>query len=129
MHKQKGFTFWGMIFMVVLIVSASIVVMKVVPRYNEYFTIKRALVQMGKENLSEMGDMEIRTSFERTLDVNGIEIVTKDDLEIIRGANGQTDLVIEYPAKVPLVANISLFMDFKAGSNEKALQSESAVAN
>jgi hypothetical protein len=129
MQKQGGFTFWGMVFMIMLIVSAAIVLMKVVPRYTEYFTIKRALIQMGRSNLSEMGDKDIRSNFERTLDVNGIEIVTKDEMEIIRNPDGQTELVVEYPAKVPLVANISLFIDFRASSSEKVLPSDSAAAN
>lgn len=127
MRKQKGFTFWGLVFMVVLVVSAAIVVMKVIPRYTEYFTIKRTLVQIGKGNVAEMGDKEIRDSFERSLDVNDIDIVNRDDMEIIRGANGQTELIVEYPAKVPLFANISLWLDFRASSDEKAVQSDSAA--
>ncbi|HQR50865.1 MAG TPA: DUF4845 domain-containing protein [Methylophilaceae bacterium] len=127
MRKQKGFTFWGLVFIVVLVVSAAIVAMKVIPRYTEYFTIKRALVQIGKGNPAEMEDRDIRAAFERALDVNDIDIVTKNDIEIIRNANGQTELVVEYPAKVPLVANVSLWLDFRASSDEKAVQSDSAA--
>ena len=41
MHKQTGMTFLGMVLMIAGIVFIAIIVMKLVPAYIEYFSVKR----------------------------------------------------------------------------------------
>lgn len=116
-RQQRGVTLVGMVLWGVVIVFVALVVMKLVPAYTEFITIKKILTDIGGEaGLKNMSNAEIRDRFARRAMVDNISTVTPADLRI-RREEGKTVISVEYTFQTPLVANVSLLADFSASSD------------
>lgn len=122
MQSQRGFTFWSLLFTVVLVVSGAVLVMKLLPPYMEYFEIKHALTKLaGDGAFDEMSPDDIRSAFDKFTSINNITVISGKDLVIERDDDGRVNVWVEYQVKVPVVANASALLDFRASSFEKGL--------
>jgi Tfp pilus assembly protein PilE len=111
MHKQKGATLIGMLLVGIIIVFAAIIVMKIVPAYIEYFSVKKVFGAMAADpSMKEATPAEARSSFERRIDAGYVTVVKPDDLDISR-ASGK-----------PLFGNLGIYMDFSASTAPEAAQ-------
>lgn len=111
-HKQKGITGIGWLFILVVIGFSALVVLKMTPMYAEYFSVKSSMDSLAKETLSGKSKGQVREMLMKRLDVNDVNRVTKDDITItIR--SGNIAVSVDYEARENLVANISLVADFK----------------
>lgn len=118
MHKQQGMTFIGLVLMVAGIVFVAVIAMKMVPTYIEYAAVKKAIKKVSNESgFSEMTPKEIKDSFGRSATIDDIKSINENDLVISRGDAG-TVVEVEYQVVVPLVANVSALIDFKASSQK-----------
>jgi uncharacterized protein DUF4845 len=116
MRKQAGLGLFGMLILCIVIVVAAVGGMKVVPAYIEYFNIKKAVTGIVKSGEARRSaPPEIRAAFDRRAAIDDFTSVTGKDLEITKNGN---DVVISvsYPRRIPLVANVSLLIDFAASS-------------
>ncbi len=113
MKHERGMSFIGMFFVIVLIVFAAIVVMKVMPAYFEYFAVKRALSQIEKEQPASVA--QIRQAFDRRAMIDDIKSISSKDLEIQKSGNSSS-VSASYQVTVPLFANLSLLIDFSASA-------------
>jgi putative transposon-encoded protein len=105
--------FIGTILMLIGIVLIAVAGLKLVPAYIEYFTIKKAITEIG--NSGEITTpQQIRTAFQRRADVDDIVAVQARDLDITK-----EDVSFAYEKRVPLFANVSVVIDF-AGSSALA---------
>jgi hypothetical protein len=112
MNKQRGVTTFGVVFLIAGIMAAAFLVMKLLPPYFEYFSVKKVISAMAKqEDLANMTPKEIQASFDRRATIDNITVVSGNDLQI-----GHGTVAAEYTVKVPLVANISFLLDFSASS-------------
>lgn len=128
MHKQKGFTFWGLVFTVGPIIVVALLVMLLFPAYTEYFTIKKAINRIGNEpSLSSMTDGDIRAMMEKTMEIDQIQSIKPSDLVIQRSDSGTT-VSVEYEVAVPLVANISALMNFSASTAKNGAKASGAAS-
>lgn len=120
MHKQRGFTFWSLLFTVGGVVIAAVLVMKLFPPYSEYFAVKKAINKLASSgSLDAMSTEEIRRSFERTSDIEyNITHIKPGDLKIRRSNDGAKVVTAEYEVVVPLVANISFLLQFRASTDD-----------
>ncbi len=122
MHKQRGVSMLGFMFIAVVVILAAMLAMKLVPAYIEFFSVKKILNAMGQDSETKaMSNADIRSSFAKRADVGYVTVVKPTDLDIDR-TGGSMVISTEYEYRTPLVANISLVVDFKASSNTASLE-------
>jgi Tfp pilus assembly protein PilE len=115
--QQRGITMIGMLFVGIIIVFVALVAMKLIPAYTEFLTIQKILKDIGSEaGAKSMSNANIRERFEKRAGVDNITTVKPADLTISR-ESGQTVVSVEYSFQTPLVANVSLLVDFSASSD------------
>lgn len=121
MHKQRGVSMLGFMFVAIAVIIVAMLAMKLVPAYIEFYSVKKILNAMGQD--SETGSMsnnEIRSSFSKRASVGYVTVVKPEDLNIDR-SGGKMVISTEYEYRTPLVANISLVVDFKATSDPASI--------
>lgn len=105
-------TTFSIVFLIAGIMAAAFLVMKLLPPYIEYFSVKKVISTMAKqEDLANMSPKDVQAAFDRRATIDNITVVTGNDLQI-----GQGTVSAEYTVKVPLVANISFLLDFSAST-------------
>jgi Tfp pilus assembly protein PilE len=78
-RRQRGITLFGLMFWAVVVGVVALIVMKVLPTMNEYFTILRAVNKIAQEGGTTVP--EIRAAFERTKDIEySISSISAKDL-------------------------------------------------
>ena len=115
--RQRGLSMFGFLFVAILLVLVAMVAMKVVPAYIEFFSVKKILNTMGQDSgLAGKSNAEIRSDFSRRASVDYVTMVKPEDLSIER--RGRAPVIsVDYEFRTPLVANISLVVDFSASSD------------
>lgn len=116
MRKQQGATIFGMMIIAMALVFGAMLVMKLLPPYLDFWAVKKVLSVMANDpELKSMSEREVRASFDKRASIDNITSVRGSDLEISREGG---DVVVEanYPVKVPLVGNLSAYMDFTAST-------------
>ena len=122
MHKQRGVSMFGFLLIAILVIMFAMLAMKLIPAYVEFFSVKKILNAMGQDSeIKSMSNAEIRNSFAKRAEVGYVTVVQPADLDIDR-AGGNVVISTEYEYRTPLVANISLIVDFKASSNPASLE-------
>ena len=122
MHKQRGVSLFGFLLIAIVVVILAMLTMKLVPAYIEFFSVKKILNAMGQDSeIKTMSNAEIRSSFAKRAEVGYVSVVKPEDLNISR-SGGNVVISTEYEYRKPLVANISLIVDFKASSNPASLE-------
>jgi len=117
MKKQQGATVVGMLFIAALVGSGLILAAKLVPAYLEFMSVKKILNSMATSgDLKTMSPKEIQNSFFKRADIGDVKNVKPEDLTVSREGN-QSVVTVEYSVKVPVVANVSAYMDFAASSS------------
>lgn len=113
---------FGFLLVAIVVIMFAVLAMKLVPAYIEFFSVKKILNAMGQDNeVKSMTNAEIRNSFAKRADVGYVTVVKPADLNVDR-AGGNMVISTEYEYRTPLVANISLIVDFKASSNTASLE-------
>lgn len=122
MHKQRGVSMFGFMLVAIVVIIIAMLAMKLVPAYVEYFSVKKILNAMGQDSeIKAMSNADIRSAFAQRADVGYVTVVKPSDLSIDR-SGGNLLISTEYEYRTPLVANISLIVDFKASSNPASLE-------
>lgn len=122
MHKQRGVSMFGFMLVAIVVIIFAMLAMKLVPAYIEFFSVKKILNAMGQDSeIKSMSNADIRSSFAKRADVGYVTVVKPADLDIDR-TGGNMVISTEYEYRTPLVANISLIVDFKASSNTASLE-------
>ncbi|MCW5600637.1 DUF4845 domain-containing protein [Nitrosomonas sp.] len=117
-NKQRGVGLSGMLIWSALVVVIVILGMKLIPSFVEYSSIKRALVAIANEaNAQNARPAEIRESFNKRATIDNIKAINGRDIEI-RKEGSKIVLSVSYAVKTPLFANVSLYIDFNATSNQ-----------
>ena len=86
---------------------------RVLPAYIEYYSVKKALEQALVDTKDLNSAAEIRNAFQKRADAGYIESVQGRDIEIAKSKNEVTASV-SWTRKLPMVANVSLFLEFEA---------------
>jgi hypothetical protein len=124
MRKQHGVSLSGLIFWLAILGFIGVMAAKLLPSYIEYFAVKKIFATM--ENAGEMkGPVnEIRRAYDRRNAIEDVKSVQGSDLDIARGAGGDTVVTAAWSAKVPLVANINACLDFYVSTDKSASASQ-----
>ena len=122
MHKQRGISMLGFLFVAVIVIVIAMLAMKLVPAYIEYFSVKKILNSMGQDSETKsMSNADIRNSFSKRANVGYVTVVKPEALDIDR-SGGKLVISTEYEYRAPLFANISLVVDFKATSDTSSIE-------
>ena len=102
-----------------LSIFAAIFTMKLVPAYVEYAQINKIFKSIAHDPELQGGTIKnVRESYSKRAMIDNVSVLAADDIEIAKGASG-ISLSASYQVKIPLVANISLLLDFTSSSSAK----------
>jgi hypothetical protein len=117
LQKQQGISLFSLLVWSVILILIAISGLRIAPAYIEYSTIQKNLTAIVKDaNLQNMDLNQIRLSFNKRALIDNIKSVNGKDIKISK-ENGRIVLSAEYTTKIPLIANLSLHIDFEAISD------------
>ena len=117
MYKRRGISLSGLLITSVILILVAIFGLRLVPVYLEYTAIKKNLTAIAQDpNLQQADLNQIRLSFSKRAQVDSIKSISGQDIKINK-ENNRIILSAKYTAKIPLVENISLNIDFEAISD------------
>ena len=112
--RQRGVTLLGLVFWAVLVAFVALVVMKVLPTVNEFYTIQRAVNKVAKEGGTTVP--EIRTAFERQKQIEySISAISGSDLEITK-VNDKIVLRFAYNKEIELFDPVFILIKYHGES-------------
>ena len=118
-NRQRGVSLSGLLVWSVILIIAAIGGMKIIPAYVQDAEIKSILSTIVNDSeMQGAQSKDIRESFSKRAMMNNINVVTANDIEIVKDARGLS-LSISYQVKIPLVANASLLLEFNPSSFKK----------
>lgn len=113
---QRGLSFSGFLFGAVILVLVSITGLKLIPAYMQNAQIENLFIVIaGDPEMQSASVRDIKMSFNKRASIDDIRAITADDIEIVK-EDGRLVLSASYSVKIPLVANVSLFLDFNPTS-------------
>ena len=114
--QQRGLSFGGFVIGAFLFVFLGITALKLIPPYLQEAQIKNIFVTMARDpDLQKATTREIQAAFSRRASIDNITAIKADDIDI-SGEEGKPILSASYSVKIPLVANISVFIEFHPSS-------------
>lgn len=114
--KQRGLSFFGFIFGAVILVLVSITGLKLIPAYMEDMKISNLFTVIANDpEMQKASPRDIRMSFSKRASIDNISVINAEDIEIA-SEGGRLALSASYAVKVPLVANVSLYLEFSPAS-------------
>jgi hypothetical protein len=114
--NQFGMTFFGVVFIGGSILAVSILGMKMVPAYIEFFSVKNIITEIGKDPaVAAMTPLEIRKSFDRRATIGYVTVIEGKDLEISKQPGGNV-VSTSYSVLIPIVANVNILLEFQAST-------------
>jgi hypothetical protein len=111
--RQRGMTFWGMLFVLGVIAVVMFLIFKLFPVYLGDFKVKAALDSLARQHdIATMSKTDIASALEKRFDIDDVR-----DVDLKRGLTieprGRARVVrIRYEVIVPIVANISALIEF-----------------
>ena len=118
-NRQRGVSLSGLLVWSVILILAAIGGMKIIPAYIQDAEIKSILSTIVNDSAMQGAQSkDVRESFSKRAMMNNINVVTANDIEIVKDARGLS-LSISYQVKIPLVGNASLLLEFNPSSSKK----------
>jgi len=112
--RQRGLSMLGMLFWAVLIGMCAVLVMKVFPTLNEYFTIQRAVQKIADSGVSTVP--EIRKAFQAQQDIEySISSIGPNDLEIDTSGD-RVKISFAYDKEIELFSPVFLLIKYRGGN-------------
>jgi len=111
---QRGVTLFGLLFWAIIVGFVALIVMKVLPTMNEYFTIQKAVNKIAQEGATTVP--EIRAAFERTKDIEySITSISGKDLKITK-ENDKVVISFAYDKEIELMSPVFLLIKYEGRS-------------
>ena len=112
--RQRGITLFGLLFWAVVVGFVALIVMKVLPTMNEFFTIQKAVNKIAVEGGATVP--EIRAAFERTKDIEySITSISSKDLNITK-ENEKVVISFAYDKEIELIKPVFLLIKYEGRS-------------
>lgn len=115
---QDGVSLVGVLLLGVIAVFVLLMAFRTVPAVTEYMAIERIVGVLASEADNGATPTELRRSFDRRSEIDNISSVAGSDLEIVKDGN-ETVIEVDYERRVPMVANVSLLIEFHASSKAR----------
>ena len=116
MKRQKGMSLIGLLLTGVGLALVFLLGMKTVPAVTEYTAIKRVIQAVAEGADSSSASVPaLRKDFDLRSSIDDITSVRGKDLNITE-RGGHVEISVAYARKIPVVANVSLLIEFEASS-------------
>ena len=116
-NRQFGVNMGGLMVAGVIFIVLAMLGLKLAPSYIEFFAVKKAVNALGTEARGSATVADIRRSFDQRASVDGIDSIKGSDLEVTKDSSGVV-VSAAYRKEIPLVANIGVYIEFRAVSKE-----------
>ncbi len=115
--NQRGFSFLIFFYLVSTLIVIVAFVAKIAPAYMHNADIKHILKTIANDPAMKSATTgEIKQSYNKRASIEGISEIVADDLDINKEDEGLS-LSANYFVKIPLIANITLLLEFNASSS------------
>lgn len=119
LKHQRGLSFSGFMLGAFILVMVSMLGLKLIPSYMQNAEIDKLFTAIASDpDMQKAPVREIRASFTKRASIDNITAITAEDIQMENDA-GRLILSASYTVKIPLVANVSLSIDFKPSSAKK----------
>ena len=115
--KQLGIGLGALMMGAIVVIALAMIALKLTPSYIEFFAIKKAVTALGQESRGGASVAEIRKSFDQRATIDDINSVKGSDLEVTKDSGGIV-ITAAYRKEIPLVANVGIYIEFRASSKE-----------
>lgn len=116
MGRQRGLTLIGLILILSLIAMAALVGFKLLPVYTEFFNVKRIVSEIAASPEAKGASLkQLQIAFDRRALIDSVSSVKGADLEMQKTGDA-VSLSLSWERKVPLVANVSVLVEFQVES-------------
>lgn len=113
-RQQQGITLLGLLFWAIIIGFIALLMVRVLPTLNEFFTIQKAVNKVALEGGSTVP--EIRAAFEKQRDIEySIQSITAKDLDITK-ENDRIVIRFAYSKEIELFAPVFLLIKYEGQS-------------
>lgn len=113
-QHQRGVTLFGLLFWAIVVGFGALIVMKVLPTVNEYYTIQAAVNKVAREGGSTVP--EIRRAFDRQKDIDySITTISAKDLNITK-EDDKVVITFAYDKEIELVKPVYLLIKYEGRS-------------
>lgn len=116
-RRQRGMSFWMILFVLVVLGIAFFVSLKLIPIYMESFKVDRIISGLVKEpGAGSQSRHEIAATLVKRFDIDDVRRFNEKTLRKyvdIQKRGERVTILVEYRAEAPLVGNVSLVADFK----------------
>lgn len=116
--RQGGISLISVLIVGALAAFVLIIGFRTVPAVNEFMAVQRIIKIVADEGDNGVSVAEMRRSFDRRSQVDDVSSVAGTDLEIGKDG-GKTLIEVAYERKVPVVANVSLLIEFNASTADR----------
>jgi uncharacterized membrane protein len=110
-QRQRGLTFFGLLFVGIFLAFAGVTLAQVVPTYIEYMGVQKAVLKAASGSTVA----EVRTIFDKAAQIDDITSISGKDLEVSK----QGDKVVvsfAYDREIHLVGSAYLVMKYEGSS-------------
>ncbi len=111
--RERGLSMLGFLFVAAVVVTCVMIGFRVLPAYIEYYSVQQALAQALVDAKDLNSAAEVRNAFQKRADAGYIESVSGRDVDVVKMKNEVT-ASISWTRKLPMVANVSLLLEFEA---------------
>lgn len=112
LKKQQGMSALGMLMAMVLVVSAMLLAMKLVPLYINDYAIGKAVTALGNEaDLYAKSKSEVRNFMRRKLAADYTDDLSEDAIQVEKN-KGTITIDVNYESRVSIIANLDIVAKF-----------------
>lgn len=116
MKYQRGVAMSGLLLWSLIIIVLAVFGMKVVPSVIVYYKTLKDIHAVSTQASPDASVADIRKAYEKYADIDVLELPSSQ-LDISKN-NGKVVIEFSYEKRIPLLANVSLLIDYKGSSAE-----------
>ncbi|WP_353111922.1 DUF4845 domain-containing protein [Salinisphaera dokdonensis] len=114
MHRQRGMTMWGLIYVLFTAGLLLLVGIKAVPVYLNAYDIRETIEWAAEQpDLMTVPAAQIQSAIQRRFDAGYVDNVKGRDVAVSRVAGGGREISIAYEVRRPLMFDVSLVFAFE----------------
>lgn len=116
-RRQRGMTFWMLMFVLTVLGIAFFVALKLFPMYLESFKINRAIESVAKDpGVGDWSKTEIKDRLVKRFDIDDVRRINEKNFNAYVGIDKRgrrVRITVDYKAEAHMVGNVYLVADFK----------------
>jgi hypothetical protein len=115
MKRQNGMSLISTLIVGAILMGLLVLAFKMVPVFNEYFSVKKALVSVVSSTDPGAPASSFRAAFGKHRDINDITSVDPQTISVTKD-NGRATMQVSYRRELHLFANVGLYFEFDVSS-------------